>query len=544
MKDFFIENKFLVILWILSLVALLTFVGHYSGLLIDFGREVYYPEQILNGKILYKDLFNIYGPLAYQFNAILYKLFGAKLSTLYGVGCCCSIAIVSGIYLIAQKFLSKFLSFCVGFFTIAVGITATCIFNFHFPYSWAVVYGLILFLFSLYFLLKYCDDKNSKNLCISSILAGIAITCKYDFLLYALIVLAISIKEKNWKALIGFVGVPVLSFGTLFIQGLKIESLVNSLLTTSVMAKTKTLTYFYQNSGIYYNPKAIFTDFVFFVKFAIPFSTILLGSYLFNKKKVLSVFLSIIGWILFILMFDSRAIFGFLPILLFGLLIFELIRLKKNIDIKLLILVLSATAVCAKVFWVMVLGGYANYYVSIAVIALFAIIFTYLPKTLEKAVGIYLLVVSLFITINNFRLLRTETCKISTSHGTIYTNRYYGDSSSELIDFVNQNTDKNDKIVIFPEGMTINFLTERKSDDYYNSLLPLYVETFGEEKLIEHYKKNSPEYIILNNLDMSDYYYNYICQDYALEFCGFIKENYELETVLGNNFRYLVFKRK
>ena len=76
MKDFFIENKFLVILWILSLVALLTFVGHYSGLLIDFGREVYYPEQILNGKILYKDLFNIYGPLAYQFNAILYKLFG------------------------------------------------------------------------------------------------------------------------------------------------------------------------------------------------------------------------------------------------------------------------------------------------------------------------------------------------------------------------------------------------------------------------------------------------------------------------------------
>ena len=55
MKDFFIENKFLVILWILSLVALLIFVGHYSGLLIDFGREVYYPEQILNGKILYKD---------------------------------------------------------------------------------------------------------------------------------------------------------------------------------------------------------------------------------------------------------------------------------------------------------------------------------------------------------------------------------------------------------------------------------------------------------------------------------------------------------
>ena len=205
MKDFFIENKFLVILWLLCLVGLFMFLGHYSGILIDFGREVYYPQEILNGKVLYKDLFNIYGPLAYQINALWYMVFGAKLSTLYGIGACCSILVVSGIYLVAQKFLSKFLSFTIGVFTIAVGVATTSLFNFNFPYSWSVLYGLVAFLFSLYFLLKFSDDKNVQNLCISSFLGGVAVTCKYDFLLYAFIILAIIVRSKNWKALLVFV---------------------------------------------------------------------------------------------------------------------------------------------------------------------------------------------------------------------------------------------------------------------------------------------------------------------------------------------------
>ena len=90
MKEIINNNKYLIFLWILTILGLLIFCGHYSGILIDFGREVYYPEQILQGKVLYKDLFNIYGPLSYQINALLYKIFGAKLSTLYLSGCSCN----------------------------------------------------------------------------------------------------------------------------------------------------------------------------------------------------------------------------------------------------------------------------------------------------------------------------------------------------------------------------------------------------------------------------------------------------------------------
>lgn len=406
---------------------------------------------------------------------------------------------------------------------------------------------MIAFLFSLYFLLKFSDDKNVQNLCISSFLAGVAVTCKYDFLLYAFVILAIIVRSKNWKALLAFVIVPILSFGALFAQGLRVESLINSLATTSLMAKSKTLTYFYQNSGIYFHPKVPMADFTLFLKFVIPFGAILSSCYLFGKKRVPSILLGIVGWILFLLIFDTKYSLGFLPILIFilyGIQIFKTVTKKIDVDFKLVLLGVSTIAVCAKVFWVLLLGSYGNYYISIALVALFALIFKYLPQKLEKMTGIYVLVASLVILLANLNSLSFANHKVSTPLGSIYTENSLAKSSNQLIDFINKNTKKDDKIVIFPEGMTINFLAQRHSDDYYNSLLPLYTETFGEEKIINHYKEKLPEFVIFNNLDMKDYYFRYICQDYALEFCGFVQDNYEFQTVIGNEFRYLIFKRK
>lgn len=539
MKGIIKDNKYLIFLWLFCILGLLFFCGHYQGILIDFGREVYYPQRILQGKILYKDLFNIYGPLAYQINAVLYKFFGVKLSTLYGAGVLCSLLTVSGIFLIAKKFLSEFLSFGIGLFSLAVGVTTSVIFNFHFPYSWAVLYGLVAFLFSLYFLLNFCDDKNSTNLCISSFLAGICITCKYDFILYGIIVLFLIIKEKNFKALLSFLSVPFISFGILFIQGLRLSDLANFLIVIKAMAKSKTLTYFYQNSGIYFHPKALVTDFLLFLKFVIPFSAILASVYLFNRNKIGSISLQIFGWVTFLWFFTEKyqIAFGFLPLVL---LIFALFSYKK-FDFKLFILVLSALAAGAKVFWVLILQSYGNYYVPIILIAFLALLFTYLPKKLEKVVAIYVIIAGFFIFISNFSALSLPQYKITTERGTIYTQKSIAGSTNQLINFLKN---QSGNAVIFPEGMSVNFLSNTISDDYYNSLLPLYVETFTEEKIINHYRENLPEYVIFNNLNMKDYYFKYICEDYALDFCRFVKDNYEMDKIIDNGFRYVIFKRK
>lgn len=71
--------KELGIITIVSLIMYFIFYGKQDVYLVDVSREAYIPWQMLKGKVLYKDIFNVYGPLGYQINAIAYALLGVKL---------------------------------------------------------------------------------------------------------------------------------------------------------------------------------------------------------------------------------------------------------------------------------------------------------------------------------------------------------------------------------------------------------------------------------------------------------------------------------
>jgi hypothetical protein len=50
--------------------------------LIDFGRELYVPWQITGGKVLYRDIASLFGPLSPYVNALWMRMFGVSLMTL------------------------------------------------------------------------------------------------------------------------------------------------------------------------------------------------------------------------------------------------------------------------------------------------------------------------------------------------------------------------------------------------------------------------------------------------------------------------------
>ena len=68
---------FLMIFLLITFLFLLSY-GKIGAYLVDVGREAYLPWQMNNGEVLYKDLFNVYGPLGYQINAVLFKIFGTN----------------------------------------------------------------------------------------------------------------------------------------------------------------------------------------------------------------------------------------------------------------------------------------------------------------------------------------------------------------------------------------------------------------------------------------------------------------------------------
>lgn len=547
MKKINNDIKYLISIWSILILAILLTYAHHGYLLIDCGREVYYPTQIILGKILYKDIFNIYGPFSYMFNAALFKFFGINLNVLYLSGSICAFLISSLIYLISKRFLSSFLSFAISVFTISVGVLNLSLFNFIFPYSYGMLYGLTAILISIWLLLKY-ETESEKFLYFyfSCFFAGLSITSKYEFLPYLLVLLyaALKIKSLNLKqyyfSIFSLIFMPVFCFGILFLQGLNINDLASTVLTIRKMMQTQTLKYFYTSQGIYFSKNALSGYIKNFLTTLIPLGFFIWGCRLQNKflsaaTVLISIFL--------IFHFINPASFMIFPLFI---LILAILNYKNIANNKaLIILTFSAITISIKVFWGLAILNYGVFFVSFLAIAFFALFFkTLKTKNInENIVGIYFIIVSFIIGWQNLSELRYKNYPVKSSKGTIYTYSDIGSSTNNLINYINKNAKNNDTIVVFPEGPLINFFTNRKSDNYYNSLIPLYIETFGEDKLIQHFEKTKPEYIIFNNWNTKEYYFKYICTDYALSFCSFVAKNYTQVKLIDNGFRYLIYKK-
>ena len=96
------------------------------------------------------------------------------------------------------------------------------------------------------------------------------------------------------------------------------------------------------------------------------------------------------------------------------------------------------------------------------------------------------------------------------------------------VDFGNNNTQASDRVLVYPEGLKVSVLTGRGSDDKFQSLIPLYVETFGEDLITKRLNITKPEFIITTNYDTSAYYYHKFGKDYAVDIKKYITTNYTL----------------
>src|SRR5215467_2237947 len=72
----------------------------------DSGREMDLPLRLMRGELLYRDVYYLYPPFSPYFNALLYRIFGARLDALQLSGVVCSALIVWLCYRIARRLLT------------------------------------------------------------------------------------------------------------------------------------------------------------------------------------------------------------------------------------------------------------------------------------------------------------------------------------------------------------------------------------------------------------------------------------------------------
>lgn len=569
--------KQLGIITIISLILYVIFYGKQDVYLVDVSREAYIPWQMLKGKLLYKDIFNVYGPLGYQINAIAYALLGIKLNTLYLMGFLNSLIICFTTFFISKLFTDKKTSLCITGLTMFVCVYAKNFFNFIFVYSYNAVYALTGFLLSLLFALLYIKDKKTSSLIYSFLFAGFSFANKIEDLPYfAFLFLCLPfVLKKDWKKYLYVLGAfmvfPVLSFGILFLQGVGINDLVNSTVLIKKLVDAPVTTYFYYNFGLYFNPnivKYVLHTLWTLIKVLLPFAAVLYGLNLFAAKytqnKFIKAFVNVIVFFAMIytvsrtfpvMIGHNAGIFAWLGMAVLCILILtagvHITKPLKTEDKMFFFLLISSILVSLKGFFDVTITCYGTFTLAALFIPFVIFFIKYIPeyfdfldktawqKTIQNLCAAVMIA---FFFFGIYRITDGSLYKVEQPRGTLFIKKLYS-GQNDFISYIRNNTPKDAVILTVPEGAMINFLAERDSHNMFYYLIPVNVQIFGEDFILKNIEKNPPDYFVFNTLIYSVYGMGDFCS-YAPNVCRFIHNNYEIEKIEAGPIGFALYKRK
>lgn len=585
-KNFIGENKSdIICLIIITLYFLLLnclYGNHISNPLIDIGHEAYFPKEMLEGKVLYKDIFNVYGPLAYQTNVIFYKIFGSNLNTLRLVGSLNSFVIVYFLYFISRLFIPKHISFIFVMFIITSCVFSQWEVNYIFPYSYPIVYAYSTFLASLFCLLLHKKVLKPILIPLSWFFVGLSLDFKYDYIPYAFVLMFYTIfliKTKSisnktvFLSFIAFIAPALLSLTVLFFQGVSLNILLLRIYEIKKYVFTPAQQYFYYcATGLYPNLGHFIYTLQSFKHYFLGYFLIALTGYellSFLKEKTIGKFcvffaLGVATYVFFKNWFSLNFFYSLLWLVYIVLLIFiiQIVKAFKNRNIYpsgfLLLIVCSLISAIKSIFFL----PFSSYGIfAIPLLFLCFTIFTVecLPskiKNLDKKLtqSSFLMVVVFLIFTNLYvdyilskdaTLLNAEK-KIYVNNAHVnydiglsepfFKNRSLSLVLNETINYINNNTDKNASLWVIPEGAIINFLTNRPLNPLFDTIIPPYFQTYGDSQIVSALLKTPPDYILITYRKSPEYNYAYLCKDYGVETCNYIKSKYKQDMEFSHYF--------
>lgn len=578
------EYKSLLIIFVLFLVNLLLFKDKMLELYMDFGKEIYFAKAIAQGGVLYRDVLALFGPFAYLLNAVFVKIFGAYIRTFYLAGAVNALLILTGIYALSREFLSRISSFALAIFVLYFCCFVPHVMNYITPYSYAVVYGLCAALFSVLLFVKYLKNTDTRLLYAGMLLAGIAASCKYEFVFLIFVMLAFLFVKKVQlmqlvKSLACYFVVPVICLCVLFLQGLSFKELVDYLFIWLNFASSADIKEYYTGycyfswkyfsfalksfgvvvialSGLYYIIKGLdslsqkiqfkYSDLVLYV--LLP-AVLAILSFKYDILIINFVFCSA-AMVLAVL-----AVIKLCPIVLRVCIskregsetssLAELVyTLPKNMPV--FFLIASALVVSMKVFFFISVIQYGRYFLPLILLALIVVLKKYYfnkneiqEKLFEKTVVCFLVFMSILSFASNIKTLKMLNHKISSPFGTVYKDEASAKVFNTILTTVNEYTKPQDTVVVLQEGLLINFLSGRKADKY-NYLIPALLNLYGENNVVKHFSEVKPEmFIILTSPDDKAL----ICNGWGYGICGYVSRNYRLVQEITADKLILIFKK-
>ncbi|MCF8723179.1 hypothetical protein LQ236_001199 [Nitrospina gracilis] len=150
--------------------------------MIDYGAQLYLPWQITEGRVLYRDLFYLYGPLSSHAHALLFLIFGTSFRVLVWFNLLLTAGLAGVIFVLFRRIADALTaSLCALSFVVVFALAqyqGGGNFNFVAPYNYELTHGVILGIVTLLVFHSYVRRPAVWTLMTLGVLTGMVFLTK------------------------------------------------------------------------------------------------------------------------------------------------------------------------------------------------------------------------------------------------------------------------------------------------------------------------------------------------------------------------------
>jgi hypothetical protein len=557
---------------------------------VDFGQQMEIAREMAEGKVLYRDVALLHGPLSAGLDALLFRIFGATIAAVTTFNLAVVAALTALLFRLLEDAFDRFAATVGGLLFLLVfafgQYTPASITNYVAPYTPEIVHGLGLGLLAILFASRAGRFGRPVDAGLAGLFAGFSFLTKAETFVAALggagagILLAAVVRRRaggGATALAapfaaGLVAPPVAAF-VLFLRWLSPSEALRAALGPwpyVLPAASARIPFFRWVAG---------TD-------DVPGN---LGALLLWAGALIAIFFSAAWWarrigrgkspasyyaVAGLLAAGLATTFGNpgwleiarpLPLLLAAAILFEVVRLRRaspgaesgtfaRIPLAVFgLLLLLKTLLASRLY------HYGQFLSMPGFLFAAAFLVAAIPSAIDRRGGNgrafrHLAVVFLaFIVGTALFWTRTftglKTCRVGSG-----ANRLDADERGCLLESVRARiaatSRPGDTLAVLPDGLLLNVLTGLPCPTRFGTLMPIEALAFGEDAILRAFEEHPPDWVVLVHKDTSEYGPRFFGRDYLQGLGTFITQRYRpvarwgAEPFTGEGFGVKLLQRK
>ena len=570
-KSFAKQVRWHALSWsILVAIGMCLFVQSYQRWghpIIDLGRDLYLPSEIIDGRVLYRDVLYNYGPIAPYFLAGIVAVFGDSLHVFEVTGIFIGLATMAVLYAIGVRlagiingFFSALLFLGLNFFAYS---TWGC--NFVLPYSYASTLSMALALWSLFFLIQYLyGSKANVSFAWSVVFLFLTLFTKQEvgFAIGMVHVIAWGAHKVSFRMIAGVMIAAILFF-IVFIWIFHARSPVEHELFRENIAKltgSGTSSSFFKLISGLDQPG---TKFLSLLKSTSKALLLIIHAWFIGaspawtqSRRWLGIILRtgstvVLVWLL--VLWAEPQLFQVAQVVAVILLPYFLIKDRSDPLLLLASLVVFTSLRILLEYHPLWYG----FYLSVpAYPFLVYLLGERVPKLISSSrlTGAMMAFIGIWLIVN-FQLAmadvyRNKNSILVTPKG-IMRDFSIGraEALTDFISYAREHFSKSQSMVVFPEGISLNYFIGANNPIAYQNFIPPEIDSPTTEiRMVDELQAAQPDYVVVLTRNLHEFGKQEFGGDYAIKIRKWIQDSYVFEREFGgpqkNAWRMVLFRKK